>query len=235
MSSRARRSVSLLAGASFALALAACHGSFAYATSQSAPDAGSPRRLEPVDEAAKDPSFLEFRERLLQAIDRRDAKYVVGIVDPRILNSFGDNNGVAAFRRIWKPERADSKLWTELREVVTRGGAFRDGAFWAPYVYSSFPDDLDSFEYVAVLGDAVVLRSRPDTSGTTVATLAYDLVKVDYTGLADPENAPWYKVATTDGREGYLPAGSFRSPVDYRASFAKKRGVWRMTVLVAGD
>ncbi len=227
MSSRARRSVSLLVLVSFALALAACH--------PAAADSTPGRRLEPVDEASKDASFLKFRERLLAAIDRRDAKYVIGIVDPNIRNSFGGNDGVAEFRKAWKPERADSELWTELRDVLTHGGAFQAGQFWAPYVFSRFPEDLDGFEYVAVMGDDVALRSQPDLSAPAITTLSYHLVKVDYTGIEDPENAPWFKVSTTDGKEGYLPAGSFRSPVDYRAGFAKRRGVWRMTAFIAGD
>src|SRR6476620_2329216 len=42
------------------------------------------RRLDPVDEAPLDPSFLKVREDLLRAVDRRDAAYVVSVLDPSI-------------------------------------------------------------------------------------------------------------------------------------------------------
>lgn len=199
------------------------------------PTAASARKLEPLDEASKDPSFVKFRQELLEAIERRDSRYVLGILDPRIQNSFGGDGGVGEFKTMRQPERRDSKVWDELRKVLTHGGAFRDGVFWAPYVFTDFPDDLDAFEYGAVLEEKVTLRSKPDASAPAVATLSYHIVKIAYDGLSDIENPTWYKVATTDGQEGYVPASSVASPVDYRAGFEKQGGKWRMVAFIAGD
>ena len=76
-------------------------------------------QLLPIDEASKDSSFLKFREELLQAVERRDATYVLGILDPHIKNNFGGDGGIDEFRETWKPEQADSELWKELRFVLT--------------------------------------------------------------------------------------------------------------------
>ena len=199
------------------------------------PIAAPARRLEPLDEASKDPSFVKFRQELLEAVERRDARYVLGILDPTIHNSFGGDGGIEEFKTRWKPERSDSKLWDELRKVLTHGGAFEDGMFWAPYVFTNFPEDLDAFEYGAVLEEKVILRSKPQASAPPVATLSYHIVKIDYEGSGDLENPTWYKVATTDGQEGYVPASSVTSPVDYRAGFEKQGGTWRMVAFIAGD
>jgi hypothetical protein len=42
-------------------------------------------------------------------------------------------------------------------------------------------------------------------------------------------------VTLADGRSGYIHSRFVRSPVDYRAYFARKDGRWRMVMLLAGD
>ena len=199
------------------------------------PPVAGGQRLPPIDEASKDPSFLKFRDGLLQAVNRHDASHVLSILDPAIRNSFGGDGGIAEFKEMWKPENADSELWDVLRFILTHGGAFSDGTFVAPYIFSSFPerpDDDESFRYGAVVEDNVILRSKPDANALAAATLSYHVVKqLDEDGL--PEG--WIKVATTDGTTGYLPAKLYRNIVDYRAIFAKKNGGWRMQMLLAGD
>jgi hypothetical protein len=195
------------------------------------------RRLDPVDEAPLDPSFLKFREDLLRAVDRRDAAYVVSVLDPSIKNSFGGNDGIAEFRQMWKPEKPDSEVWETLRSVLTHGGTFRDDFFTAPYVFSSFPSDisgdaLEGYRLGAVLEDNVPFRSKPDQNAPAAVRLSYHIVKtVDEPGLP----AGWIKVATTDGTPGYIPASTYRNVIDYRASFTKRNGAWRMIMLLAGD
>ncbi len=43
-----------------------------------------------------------FRENLIEAVRRRDVKYVVGILDPAIVNSFGGSGGIEEFTKMWK-------------------------------------------------------------------------------------------------------------------------------------
>jgi hypothetical protein len=195
------------------------------------------RRLDPVDEAPLDPSFLKFREDLLRAVDRRDAPFILSILDPSIKNSFGGNDGIAEFRQMWRLEKADSELWGVLQSVLTHGGTFRDDFFTAPYVFSSFPsdltgDDLEGYHLGAVLEENVPLRSRPDENSPPAVRLSYHIVKtIDEPGLP----AGWIKVATTTGTSGYIPMSTFRNVIDYRASFTRQSGAWRMIMLLAGD
>jgi hypothetical protein len=159
-------------------------------------------------------------------------------VHPQIRNSFGDDGGIKEFRKKWKPESPDSELWDTLVEILRLGGSFRDAGkgrdFWAPYVYSNFPEDVDAFEYVAVTGENVNVRQKPDPASAVVSTLSYDLVKA-------PEGPPqgragdWVRVVTPGGKEGFVSRRFLRSPVDYRAGFTKVKGRWMMSALVAGD
>jgi hypothetical protein len=104
---------------------------------------GQGAKLQPVDEAAKDPSFFAFRARLLKALADKDANYLISILDPQIKTDFGGGGGVADFKKAWHPERPNSQVWSELVSVLALGGSFDNGSFSAPYVYSKFPDEVD--------------------------------------------------------------------------------------------
>src|SRR5690349_15198570 len=71
--------------------------------------AQAPPQLLPVDQAAIRPEFFSFRAQLQRALAERDSAAVLAIVDPNIKNSFGDDDGIASFRKMWTPERPDSE------------------------------------------------------------------------------------------------------------------------------
>ncbi|HWN45282.1 MAG TPA: SH3 domain-containing protein [Thermoanaerobaculia bacterium] len=189
-------------------------------------------KLLPVDEAARDPEFFAFRAQLQAAAARHDTEAVLAAVHPNIKNTFGGDDGIEAFRRIWKLPAADSRLWDELGTVLAFGGAFREGGlFAAPYVFARWPEPFDSFEHVAVLGTSVRVRAEKGLKGRILTALSFDVVR-----LASPAiDAEWVHVKLRDGRTGYISSRYVRSPVDYRALFNKIDGRWRMTAFVAGD
>jgi hypothetical protein len=195
------------------------------------------RYVMPVDEAKKDPSFFEFREKFIAAAERRDGAFILSILDPKIELSFGGDAGIADFKRMWKITAKNSGFWEEFLPVIKNGGSFSgqgsERGFFAPYTFSNFPEDLDAFEYRVIFGSNVNLRERPDVSAPIVASLSYNVVKVltENPGGRDA----WEKVKTLGGKVGYVKAEFARSPVDYRAGFMKRRGVWKLTVFIAGD
>ena len=198
----------------------------------------------PVDEAKSNPSFLAFRTRLIEAVKRKDASYVLSITDPNIRINFGDGGGIAAFRKEWKNLGPSSRFWVEFLPVISNGGRFskepteRDGTFWAPYVFDQFPPELDATDYAAIFGNNVNLREAPELNSKVVTRLSYNIVRIE------PETLPksglseypgWWQITTLGGLKGFVKREYVRSPIDYRAGFEKKRGVWKMTVFVAGD
>lgn len=209
----------------------------------SAAFAQSERFLQPVDEARKDASFFAFRAKLIAAAERRDAKYILSIVDPKISNTFGEDDGFRYFKNFWKLENRRSEFWDEFLPVITRGGTFSSESgvkqFCAPYTYTSFPADLDNVEHQAIFGNNVNLRAKPETNAAVVAALSYNIVKVDYENSVKIKGEDfkfsWLKVETFGGKRGFVKAEFVRSPLDYRACFEKKRGAWKMTVFISGD
>lgn len=202
------------------------------------------RYLKPVDEASQDPSFLAFRAKLIAAVDRKDAAYIYSIVDPKIRNGFGDRDTIAWFKRDWKLENKNSKFWKTFAAVIKNGGAFwgegviKMNTFAAPFTYSNWPEDLDSFEYFVIFGTDVNLRDEPSSTGKVVAKLSHNIVKVEQETLPKSgrsEYPGWRKVKTLGGVEGFVKDEFVRSSVDYRAGFEKKRGKWMMTFFLAGD
>jgi hypothetical protein len=205
------------------------------------------RYLKPVDEGTKDASFAAFRKQVIAAAERRDAKFIYGILDPKIHLSFGGESGVNDFKRIWKLEAKDSKFWDEFLRVMRGGGSFgrdnrdRPTIFAAPYTYSDWPNDIDGFDLYAIFGNNVNLRETPSREGRVLGQLSYNIVKVDHDrskfkpGGEDSREFEWYYVETLGGKKGYVFADFVRSHVDYRAGFEKKGGRWKMIFFIAGD
>jgi hypothetical protein len=196
----------------------------AAAEAPAAPSVNGPK-LMPVDEASSDPSLVAFRTGLLDAVRRRDADAVVAMADPKIRTSFGGGGGAADLRASLK----NPGVWEDLEQILTQGGKFQGESFWAPYVYSAWPDAHDAFRFVAITGDSVPLRESADASAKVIATLSHDIVE------AKEEKGDWQQVKTADGKTGWVEASSVRSPVGYRAGFLKMDGKWKMNALVAGD
>lgn len=181
----------------------------------------------PVDEASQDATFVAYRDELLAAVRARDAESVVALADPNIRTSFGDDGGADALRK----KLAETETWADFEQLLSLGGTFRGEAesrsFWAPYVYSAWPEEHDAFTSLAVIGKDVPLRTSNAANAETVALLSYDIVmRAEGSGV---------NVKTADGRTGFVDPAMLRSPVGYRAGFMKSGGRWRMTALVAGD
>jgi len=199
------------------------------------------RYVRPVDEAKKDASFLAFRTRLIAAAERKDAAYIFKILDRNITSSFGGHDGIADFKEFWKINEKGSKFWGEFLRAIKNGGHFyqegRVRTFTAPYSYSGFPEDLDSFEHSVIFGDKVNLRDAPRMDSKVIGSLSYNIVTI-IGGEPEPgpeTDADWYRIKTLGGKTGWMKAEYVRSPIDYRAGFQKKSGAWRMIFFVAGD
>jgi len=187
-------------------------------------------KLMPVDEATKDPSLVAFREELLAAVRKHDAEAVVALSDPKIRTSFGGGGGAQSLKR----NLEQPGVWEDLERILTEGGSFQGESFWAPYVYSAWPDAHDAFASLAITGENVALRESPDANASVVATLSYDIVQ--RAGDVGRDPGTWQNVKTADGRTGWVESRFVRSPVGYRAGFLENsEGKWRMNALVAGD
>ena len=194
------------------------------------------RRVPPVDRCASDPSFVAFRAQLRAAVARRDGAWLLSIAAPNIEYSFGDTPGRAGFARVWGLSRpATSRIWRELGEVLRLGcDRAEDGEFWAPSL-SLAHDDMDEGEgppTLLAVGPNALLHAGPSQSSPVVARLEWDILTPRD---EDDGRGEWISVALGDGTRGFARRSLVRSQSDYRATFQKRHGRWRMTAFVAGD
>jgi len=97
------------------------------------------RKLEPADEAAKDASWVSFRNRLLAALEKRDRKFLLSVLDRNVRSRLEGPRGIAAFRKQWEVDAEESWLWRELSSALFLGAAYikREHAKWAGIVERS--------------------------------------------------------------------------------------------------
>lgn len=198
-------------------------------------------KLPPVDEAAGDATWVRFKARLLDALAKRDQKFVISVVDGKIRNT-SEKDGIAEFRRLWEPHSAASPLWVELPKILFLGGAFVKRAkaaaeFCGPYVHSKWPDNAPADASGAIIAKEVLVKAKPSSAAETRLALSYDLVKVLDWEIEDEDTTSrqkWVQIQTTAGA-GYVPEEQVRSPLEYRACFVKSGALWRMTALEVGE
>jgi hypothetical protein len=197
-------------------------------------DAAPSRKLYPVDEGPRDPSFVAFRQKLIKACKRRDWRFLNTTLDPRVVSGFGASEGLQEFKDEWEPEDPDTDLWETLLEVLSMGGAFlRPGCFEAPYVSARWPKGLEGETHHAVVGRNVPVRSRPSPMAPVVERLSYDIVR-ELPQSSQPvsaDNTVWTRIVTPSGRQGYVASEYLRNPFNPQATFVKKNGKWWLTRL----
>jgi hypothetical protein len=202
-----------------------------------APAIAQDRTLEPVDEAGKDASWNGFRKRLLEALDRRDRKYVLGVITQNVRNGSDAPRGIAEFRKQWDLDAEDSPFWRELSSALELGSAWlarpkQRRELCAPYLLAKWPEDVDPTLSGVIVAREALVKSEPSSHSETLATLSYHIVLVPDWEVADRDPASkqkWVKIRVQD-RDGYVPEEQVRSPIEHAACFVKGENGWRLTV-----
>jgi hypothetical protein len=213
------------------LALAALLAAFL----QAGPLPAQERRLEPVDEAAKDASWNGFKKRLLAAIDKRDRKFILGMLDKNVRSGLEGGRGVTEFRKQWELDSEASPLWQELRAVVALPAAYHRPdkgrtELCVPYVAVRWPQDMDAFKGGAIIANDVLVKSTPSATSETVATLSYNMVEVADWEVDDRDadsKQKWVRIWLKSGM-GFVPEEQIRSPIEHTACFVKGETAWRL-------
>lgn len=199
-------------------------------------------KLLPVDEAASDPSWSSFKNRLVDALAKRDRKFVLGILDRNVRSGVESGRGVAEFRKHWQLDADDSPLWQELPSALFLGAAYikhdkGSNELCAPYVSVRWPQDIDAFAGGAIVAKESLVKSAPSSSSETFATLSYNIVEVRDWEVADQSadsKQKWVRIRLGE-RDGYVPEEQIRSPIEHTACFVKSANGWRMTGFAPGS
>jgi hypothetical protein len=197
--------------------------------------------IEMADPGESEPGFPEFRGQLLDALRRKDVAYLLEQVDGHILFSPNSPGGKAGFINEWGLDNGPDKseIWNVLAGILRLGGVFdKTGSFTAPYTAVKFPGEFNADQYAAATGGDVNVYYRPSLSAAVIAKLHHEIVG---TGDFYPMRTrgarftDWRAVTTASGRKGFVLKRYLHGPRDYRATFQKVDGLWRMVELVRGE
>ena len=183
------------------------------------------------------PAAKAMRDDLQRIVAARDLQALRAHVRDATTLSFGGDAGPQGFDAVWAHDAdATRDLWRVLDALLALPGVSRpeEGGdqYCAPYVSClPYPEDIDVFEALVVLGRDVAVRERPESHAPVVTRVSHVVV----TRMEDPAT-DWTRVRLASGKEGYIATSLLRSPIDYRVSLVREgeRG-WAFQYFVAGD
>ncbi|MEO6151738.1 MAG: hypothetical protein ABIT09_11960 [Croceibacterium sp.] len=187
-------------------------------------------RFAPRDECTELPGASGFRQRLVEAVQLRDADALAALADPRIKLDFGGGGGVAELKQQLATGDA---LWKSLEQVLTLGCAADPGSNMViPWLFAQDLGSIDAGPALLVTGENVPVLADPRGSATRVTTISWDFVSAAK-GL--DRARPYTQVTLPLNRHGYVTTDKLRSVLDYRLLASRMSGQWRIDALVAGD
>jgi hypothetical protein len=203
-----------------------------------APLTAQESRIEPVDEASRDLSWALFRAKLLTAIEKRDRKFVLGVLDPKVRNGSDAPVGIAEFRKQWEIDLDDGVFWRMLPSALSVGSAWfvrpnKQRELCAPYVLARWPREVDPSVYGVISTKEALVKAEPSWESDTIARLSYDIVRVTDWEVADVDPKfvqKWVRIRLLKEGTGFVPEEHIRSPIEHTACFVRAGTSWRLTV-----
>ncbi|WP_143171144.1 SH3 domain-containing protein [[Phormidium ambiguum] IAM M-71] len=191
--------------------------------------------------------FSQFRQSFLNAVKRRDEAFIRGLITPRT-QSFNLEN--------YALEDENSPFWTQVEKAVNTGCTLEvttkvtqqetENEIWVcPKTFGKQIYDSDWQTQVAILGDRVNIRAEPKTTSTIIGIVSKELLQFDlesYQNLSETERElvnqfdGWTPVILKNGKRGWIQNNfAYYQPRDYRISFIRFDGQWRLRYLLTGN
>lgn len=200
----------------------------------------------------KNIEFTQFRQRFLESVKRRDANFIRAISTPQTQWSLGGKIDIETY----KIDDSDANFWQAMEKAVGAGCTIEpnanvaekdsDSEVWVcPDMALNPISNAAGQAQVAILGENVNVRSQPNTTSDIVVVLSKELVQFDtetFTNLPVKEQESlngiegWTPVILNDGKRGWIQNRFVYYEIrDYRASFVRSRGQWRLRYFLRGQ
>jgi hypothetical protein len=187
-------------------------------------------RFAPRDECTGLPGADDFRQRLVEAVQLRDADAFAALADPAIKLDFGGGGGAGQLKQQLSSSDA---LWKSLEQLMKLGcAADSSGNIVIPWLFAQDLGRIDANVALLVTGEEVPVFKAPRASAEKLTTISWDFVSA--ANGVDREK-PYTKVTFPLNQHGYIATDKLRSVLDYRLLASKRSGQWRIDALVAGD
>ncbi|GET35995.1 hypothetical protein MiSe_07430 [Microseira wollei NIES-4236] len=195
--------------------------------------------------------FTQFRQRFLESVKRRDANFIRAISTPQTQWSRSGTIDIETY----KIDDSQSNFWQAMEKAVGAGCTIErnanvaekdaDSDVWVcPDMALSPISNAAGQAQVGILGENVNVRSQPHTRSDIVVVLSKELVQFDtenFTNLPVRQQESindiegWTPVILNDGKRGWVQNRFvYYETRDYRVSFVRSRGQWRLRYFLRG-
>ncbi|MFN7938784.1 MAG: hypothetical protein U0R19_35975 [Bryobacteraceae bacterium] len=194
-------------------------------------------KLYPVDETLRDPSFQAYTQRLRAAVQSRNTKALRRLTsDDVVVGPEKDDKGWKKFVERWRPDEAESPVWSALAELLQLGFLREHPQLYlSPYVVWRFPDHLSRRKHLVVAKEKAPLREGPSITAPVRAVLSFDIVRAAGEPVRSSGLASFVPVETGDGVHGYLNVTDVLSPLLARGQFGFRQKRWVMIALESDE
>jgi hypothetical protein len=202
-------------------------------------------QFPPIQTKTTDASFLKFIDTLHAIVQRKDFKKICTLVNTNIVNGFDSAlDGIKNFKKFWREDK-ENNLWMILNKLLTFGGQYSTEyeikikdttTFVFPYFFDEqIVGEHNFFDLFVVNGDSVNMRTDGTIHAAIVSKLSYEVVRYNMEG--NKKNMlDWQYVETLDKKyKGYIKQDLLYNFIDYRVIIHKRKGIWKIDVLVSGD
>jgi hypothetical protein len=196
--------------------------------------------------------FTQFRQSFLDAVKRRDEIFIRSLITPQTQLTPGQSLSLENYRL----EDGDSPFWQQIEKAITNGCTLEvtpqvtqqkiENEIWVcPKTFGKAIYDSDWQTEVAIIGERVNIRSSAQSNSRIVGIVSQDLARFDserYFNLSATEQElvnqsdGWTPIILKNGRKGWVQNSLvYYKPRDYRISFVRVDGQWRLRYLLTGD
>lgn len=208
--------------------------------------------LMPNNPLSSKVDFSQFRQSFLSAVKRRDEIFIRALVTPQTQAAYGQSLNLDNYDL----EDTDSPFWQEIEKAVTAGCTLEvtsriaqqepENEIWVcPKTFGKSIYDSDWQTQVAIIANRVNIRSEAKANSTIIEVISKDLVQFDSQRYQDLSEAGrelvnqfdgWTPVILKSGRKGWVQNNFiYYEPRDYKISFARFDGQWRLRYLLTGE
>ncbi|MFB2878532.1 SH3 domain-containing protein [Floridanema aerugineum] len=208
--------------------------------------------LLPNNSLSSKVDFSQFRQSFLSAVKRRDETFIRALVTPQTQSISAQSLSLETYDL----EDKNSPFWQQIEKAVTAGCTLEvttritqqetENEIWVcPKTFGKPIYDSDWQTQVAIIADRVNIRTKPKTNSPIIGVVSKELVQFDsetYQNLSESDRElvnqydGWTPVILKNGKKGWVQNQFvYYEPRDYRISFARFDGQWRLRYLLGGN
>ena len=195
-----------------------------------------------VDQSGEDPDFSEFLHQLRQAVENRDADFIVRHFDPDVQLSFGPYPPTLASLI----EDPDESFWLALEKAIAIGCAHYGHLWICPHYFPNLLtlEEINSFDQVIIVGEDIQVRSAPNSNSSALGVLSNEIVAFDREGyfqLSTQDQSMvdtlygWTPILLNNNQRGFVPSRYAYQPLGYRIGIERVDNQYIVRTFIAGD